>query len=90
MINDDQFKDIYNAMMDTVNHIIEAHEEEDENIHLVAAGVLTTMGLSMYKSCMSEKDFNKMLKLMIDLKNDIKAFNDPEFGDRKSTTETFH
>ena len=54
MLDDDQFKEVYNRLMATVNDILEEFEDADENIHLVAAGVLTTMGLSMYKTIMSE------------------------------------
>ena len=47
MLDDEQFKEVYNRLMETVNNILEEFEDIDPNIHLVAAGVLTTMGLSI-------------------------------------------
>tara|TARA_B100000900_G_scaffold385510_1_gene375211 strand:- start:464 stop:727 length:264 start_codon:yes stop_codon:yes gene_type:complete len=77
MLTDDQFKEVYNRLMATVNDILEEFEDDDENIHLVTAGVLTTMGLSMYKTIMSEKDFEKMVTMMHDMKDEIKTM-EPE------------
>ena len=47
MLSDDKFKDVYNRLMSTANSLIEEFEDEDENMHLVVAGVLTTMGSGM-------------------------------------------
>jgi len=87
MLDDDQFKEVYNRLMSTVNDILEEFEDDDPNIHLVAAGVLTTMGLSMYKTVMSEKDFDKMVTMMSDMKDEIKTM---EPSDDIMDTETFH
>ena len=87
MLDDDQFKEVYNRLMETVNNILEEFENEDENIHLVAAGVLTTMGLSMYKTIMSEKDFDKMVSMMHDMKDEIRRMEPP---DDIMDSETFH
>lgn len=77
MLDDDQFKEVYNRLMTTVNDILEEFEDEEKDIHLVVAGVLTTMGLSMYKTVMSEKDFEKMVTMMHDMKDEIKTM-EPE------------
>jgi len=87
MLTDDQFKEVYNRLMETVNNILEEFEDDDENIHLVTAGVLTTMGLSMYKTIMSEKDFDKMVTMMHDMKDEIKRM---EPSDDMMDSETFH
>ena len=87
MLTDDQFKEVYNRLMATVNDILEEFEDADENIHLVAAGVLTTMGLSMYKTIMSEKDFDKMVTMMSDMKDEIKTM---EPSDDMMDSETIH
>ena len=87
MLDDDQFKEVYNRLMATVNDILEEFEDADENIHLVAAGVLTTMGLSMYKTIMSEKDFDKMVTMMSDMKDEIKTM---EPSDDMIESETIH
>ena len=87
MLDDDQFKEVYNRLMATVNDILEEFEDVDENIHLVAAGVLTTMGLSMYKTIMSEKDFDKMVTMMSDMKDEIKTM---EPSDDMMDSETIH
>ena len=88
MLSDDKFKDVYNSLMSTANSLIEEYEDEDENMHLVVAGVLTTMGLSMYKSVMSEKDFEQMMNLMVSMKEDIKSYQ--QMADEQTDTETFH
>ena len=87
MLDDDQFKEVYNRLMETVNSILDEFEDVDENIHLVAAGVLTTMGLSMYKTIMSEKDFDKMVSMMHDMKDEIRRMEPP---DDTIDSETFH
>ena len=87
MLDDDQFKEVYNRLMETVNNILEEFEDVDENIHLVAAGVLTTMGLSMYKTIMSEKDFDKMVSMMHDMEDEIRRMEPP---DDTIDSETFH
>ena len=87
MLDDEQFKEVYNRLMETVNNILEEFEDIDPNIHLVAAGVLTTMGLSMYKTIMSEKDFDKMVSMMHDMKDEIRRMEPP---DDIMDSETFH
>ena len=88
MLSDDKFKDVYNRLMSTANSLIEEFEDEDENMHLVVAGVLTTMGLSMYKSIMSERDFEKMMTLMVSMKEEIKTYQQME--EEQADSETYH
>jgi len=43
---------------------------EDFDVLMVAA-VMSTIGLSLYKTALSEEDYNKVVDAMYDLKNDI-------------------
>ena len=88
MLDDEKFRDVYNKLMDTSNTVIDKYEADDENIHLVVAGVLTTMGLSMYKSIMSETDFDRMVSMMYDMKDEIKDYK--QIDDEKADSESYH
>ncbi len=38
------------------------------------AGVMVTQGLSLYKTCMNEEDYQKMVKNIYDRRNEVKTF----------------
>jgi hypothetical protein len=64
--NNDDFKACYNKVIETVNSLSENNSEP-----LMIAAVLTTTGLSLYKSLLNENDYDKMLEVMVDFKDDI-------------------
>lgn len=39
------------------------------------AGVMITQGLSLYRTCMNEENYQKMVKTIYDSRNDVKTFN---------------
>ena len=64
--NNDDFKACYNKVIETVNSLSENNSEP-----LMIAAVLTTTGLSLYKSLLDDNDYDKMLEVMVDFKDDI-------------------
>ena len=64
--NNDDFKACYNKVIETVNSLSENNSEP-----LMIAAVLTTTGLSLYKSLLDDNDYNKMLEVMVEFKDDI-------------------
>ncbi len=38
------------------------------------AGVMVTQGLSLYKTCMDEESYQKMVKTIYDHRNEVKTF----------------
>jgi len=64
--NNDDFKACYNKVIETVNSLSENNSEP-----LMIAAVLTTTGLSLYKSLLDDNDYDKMLEVMVEFKDDI-------------------
>ena len=59
--------------------------ESNEGVHpLMVAGVLTTLGLSLYKSRLNKEDFEKMVETIMNMTDQIKDFN------KKPEKETLH
>ena len=67
--DDAQFKRVYAEYIETTNRLSE------ENDILMIAAVLTTIGLSLYRTSLSEQDYDKMIEAVCDMKNDIKTFD---------------
>ena len=59
--NNDDFKACYNKVIETVNSLSENNSEP-----LMIAAVLTTTGLSLYKSLLDDNDYDKMLEVMVE------------------------
>lgn len=64
--DDNDFKVCYRKIIETVNSLSENNSEP-----LMIAAILTTTGLSLYKSLLDEDDYDKMLEVMIQFKDDI-------------------
>ena len=64
--NNDDFKACYKKVIETVNSLSENNSEP-----LMIAAVLTTTGLSLYKSLLDDNDYDKMLEVMVEFKDDI-------------------
>ena len=41
---------------------------------MAVAGVMITQALSLYRTCMSEEDYQKMVKSIYDRRDDVKTF----------------
>ena len=67
--NNDDFKECYNKVINAVNSMVENNNEP-----LMIAAVLTTTGLSLYRSFLPEEDYDKMLEVMVEFKDDINSY----------------
>ncbi len=63
--NNKEFQEVYNEYIELTNDLL-----EDFDVLMVAA-VMSTIGLSLYKTALSEEDYHKVVTAMYDLKNDI-------------------
>ena len=63
--NNEEFQEVYNEYIELTNDLL-----ADFDVLMVAA-VMSTIGLSLYKTALSEEDYNKVVDAMYDLKNDI-------------------
>lgn len=70
MYEEEQFKFTYNKCINLANNLL----EEKVDVMMVAA-VMSTIGMSLYRTSLSEEDYNKMVKTMFDLKGEVKTFN---------------
>ena len=68
-----QFKRVYAEYIETTNRLSE------ENDILMIAAVLTTIGLSLYRTSLSEHDYDKMIEAVCDMKNEIKTFEKGQY-----------
>lgn len=72
MYEEEEFQFTYNKLIDLVNTLL-----KDVDVMMVAA-VMSTIGMSLYRTSLSEEDYNKMVKAMFDLKGEVKTFNQSE------------
>jgi len=72
MYEEEQFQFTYNKFIDLVNTLL-----DDVDVMMIAA-VMSTIGMSLYRTSLSEEDYNKMVKAMFDLKGEVKTFNPSE------------
>ena len=63
--DNEEFQEVYEEYIELTNELL-----EDFDVLMVAA-VMSTMGLSLYRTALSEEDYNKIVTAMYDLKNDI-------------------
>ena len=63
--DNEEFQEVYNEYIELTNDLL-----EDFDVLMVAA-VMSTIGLSLYKTALSEEDYHKIVTAMYDLKNDI-------------------
>lgn len=67
--DDNDFKVCYRKIIETINSL-----SENNNEPLMIAAVLTTTGLSLYRSLLPEEDYDKMLEVMVEFKDDINSY----------------
>ena len=72
MYEEEQFQITYNKFINLANNLL-----EDVDVLMIAA-VMSTIGLSLYRTSLSEEDYEKMVQAMIELKDQIKTFNPKE------------
>lgn len=66
---EESFKRVYNLYIKLTNSCVEADEDP-----LMIAAILSTMGLSMYKTLLNDNDYNSIIAAIGDFKEDITKF----------------
>ncbi len=64
-----EFTECYAKVTNTVNSMVENNIQP-----LMIAAILTTTGLSLYKSLLSKKDYDSMLEVMVEFKDAINQY----------------
>lgn len=71
---EEQFKLAYGMYIELTNNAL----EEGLSVHMIAA-VMTTIGLSLYRTSLSEEDYDMMIDSITNLKDQVEVFgNDKE------------
>ena len=63
--DEEEFQAIYDEYITLTNELLENFDV------LMVAAIMTTIGFSLYRTSLSEEDYNKIVDAMYDLKNDI-------------------
>lgn len=72
MYEEEQFQMVYNEFISLANSLA-----EDIDVLMIAA-VMSTIGMSLYRTSLSEDDYNKMVKAMYEIKGEIKRLDQKE------------
>ena len=67
---EEQYQAVYLDIINLTNELLENFDV------LMVAAVMTTIGFSLYKTSLSEEDYNKIVDAMSDLKDDIVEFQE--------------
>lgn len=63
--DEEEFQAVYDEYITLTNELLENFDV------LMVAAIMTTIGFSLYKTSLSEEDYNKIVDAMYDLKSDI-------------------
>lgn len=61
-------EDLYAKYLQFTNIMLEEYDAME------AAAIMATLSLSLYKTCMSEEDYQRMTKSIYDNRNNVKTF----------------
>jgi hypothetical protein len=61
-------EDLYAKYLQFTNIMLEEYDAME------AAAIMSTLALSLYKTCMSEEDYQRMAKSIYDNRNNVKTF----------------
>ena len=67
--NEHCIEDLYAKYLQFTSVMLEEYED------IEIAGVMFTQALSMYKTVLPEKDYQRMVKSIYERRNDVKTFN---------------
>ena len=67
--NDHNIEDLYAKYLQFTAVMLEDYKD------IEIAGVMVTQALSMYKTVLPEKDYQRMVKSIYERRNDVKTFN---------------
>ena len=70
--DEEQFKRVY------ADYILLTNKLSEENDTLMLAAVLTTIGLSLYRTSLTGEDYDKMIDAIVSYKDQVKSLNTPE------------
>lgn len=72
MYEEEQFQIVYNEFISLADSLA-----EDVDLLMIAA-VMSIIGMSLYRTSLSEDDYSKVVKVMYELKGEIKRLNQKE------------
>jgi hypothetical protein len=72
-MNDDKLQRLYNNFLEFADHMC------TENSPMEVAAIMMTQSLTIYKSAMSEDDYNRMVDSISASRNKVKTFVRPTF-----------
>jgi len=72
MYEEEEFQLTYDKFIGLANDLL-----EDVDVMMIAA-VMTTIGMSLYKSTLTEEEYHKIVDAMYALKDEIKTLGDRE------------
>ena len=72
-MNDDKLQRLYNNFLEFADHMC------TENSPMEVAAIMMTQSLTIYKSAMSEDDYNRMVDSISASRNKVKTFARPTF-----------
>ena len=67
--DEEQFKRVY------ADYILLTNKLSEENDTLMLAAVLTTIGLSLYRTSLTGDDYDKMIEAIVSYKDQVKTFD---------------
>lgn len=67
--DEEQFKRVYG------DYILLTNRLSEENDTLMLAAVLTTIGLSLYRTSLTGDDYDKMIDAIVSYKDQVKSFD---------------
>jgi len=67
--DEEEFQALYTEYISLTNELLENFDV------LMIAAIMTTIGFSLYKTSLSDEDYNKIVDSMYDLKDDIATLN---------------
>jgi len=72
-MNDDKLQRLYNNFLEFADHMC------TENSPMEVAAIMMAQSLTIYKSAMSEDDYNRMVDSISASRNKVKTFERPTF-----------
>jgi len=70
-MNDDKLQRLYNSFLEFADHMC------TENSPMEVAAIMMAQSLTIYKSAMSEDDYNRMVDNISASRNKVKTFDRP-------------
>ena len=72
-MNDDKLQQLYNNFLEFADHMSVEHSP------MAVAAIMMAQALTIYKSAMSEEDYNRIVDNMSSSRDKVKTFERPTF-----------